>query len=84
MIAISVDNPEDATKEQLEAFVKETGVKFSIVWDKDQAAAKKYSPPKMPTSFVVDKTGVVRHIHAGYETGEEEKIAEEIKALLGK
>jgi len=84
VIAISVDNPEDATKEQLEAFVKETGVKFSIVWDKDQAAAKKYSPPKMPTSFVVDKTGVVRHIHAGYETGEEEKIAEEIKALLGK
>lgn len=84
VIAVSVDNPEDATKEQLEAFAKETGVKFAIVWDKDQAVVKKYSPPKMPTSFLIDKTGVVRHIHTGYETGEEDKMAEEIKALLGK
>ncbi|MCC6556058.1 MAG: TlpA family protein disulfide reductase [Polyangiaceae bacterium] len=83
VIAVSVDDPEDVTKEQLEAFAKETGVKFSIVWDKDKSVAKKYSPPKMPTSFIIDKTGVVRHMHAGYETGEEDKIAAEIKALLG-
>lgn len=84
VIAVSVDDPEDATKEQLEEFAQETGVKFAIVWDKDKSAAKKYSPPKMPTSFVIDKGGVVRHIHAGYESGEETKIAEEINALLGK
>jgi thiol-disulfide isomerase/thioredoxin len=74
VIAISVDDPEEAKKEQLEEFVKETGVKFAIVWDKDKSAAQKY----------IDKGGVVRHIHAGYESGEEAKIAEEVNALLGK
>jgi peroxiredoxin len=84
VIAVSVDDPDDSSKEKLEEFAKETNVKFKILWDKDKSAAGKYSPPKMPTSFVIDKTGIVRHVHAGYEDGEESKIADEIKALLGK
>jgi peroxiredoxin len=84
VIAVSVDDAEEASKEKIEAFAKETGVKFAIVWDKDQSTAGKYKPPKMPTSFVIDKEGTVKHIHAGYESGEEAKIADEIKALLGK
>lgn len=82
VIAVSVDDPEDASQEKLEEFVNSTGVKFSIVWDKEQATAKKYSPPKMPTSFVIDQTGVIRHVHAGYETGEEEEIEKEVQDLL--
>jgi peroxiredoxin len=84
VIAVSVDDPEDVKDEQLKEFAKTTGVKFKIVWDKDKTAVKKYSPPKMPTSYVIDKTGVVKHIHAGYESGEEARIGDEVKALLGK
>lgn len=82
VIGVSVDES-DTEKAKLEEFIKATGVKFSVVWDKDKSAAKAYSPPKMPTAFIIDKTGVVRHIHAGYGEGEEDKIAEEIKALVG-
>ncbi len=82
VIAVSVDDKDDVSKEQIEEFAKNTGVKFSIVWDKDKTAAGQYSPPKMPSSFLVDKTGTVRHLHAGYESGEEAQIAEEIKKLL--
>jgi cytochrome c biogenesis protein CcmG/thiol:disulfide interchange protein DsbE len=82
VIAVSVDDPEDASQEKLEEFVSATGVKFPVVWDKEQETAKVYSPPKMPTSFVVDQKGVIRHMHAGYETGEEEEIEKEVKALL--
>ena len=60
------------------------GVRFAIVWDKNQSAVKKYSPPNMPTSFIIDKDGKVRHVHAGYHTGEESTISDEIKAILGK
>ncbi|HSN97895.1 MAG TPA: TlpA disulfide reductase family protein [Candidatus Nanopelagicales bacterium] len=84
IIAISVDDPDDASEDKLKAFAAETGVKFPIVWDKDKSAAQKYNPPKMPTSFIIDKEGNVKHIHAGYESGEEAKIADEVKALLGK
>ena len=38
----------------------------------------------MPSSFVIDKSGVVRHIHVGFKDGEEAKVAEEVKALMGK
>ena len=83
VIAISVDEPDNATKEQIAAFAKTTGVKFAVVWDKaGEIRGKKYEVPKMPTSYIVDKTGVVRHMHAGYEDGEDAKVAEEVKALL--
>lgn len=84
VIGVSVDDPEDASEDKLKEFASATGAKFSIVWDKEQQTAGKYSPPKMPTSYVIDKEGVVRHVHAGYESGEEDKIAEEVNALLGK
>jgi cytochrome c biogenesis protein CcmG, thiol:disulfide interchange protein DsbE len=84
VIAVSVDDPDDSSEEKLKEFAKETNVKFKILWDKDKKAADTYKPAKMPTSFVIDKEGVIRHIHAGYEDGEEAKIADEIKALIGK
>lgn len=84
VIAVSVDNPEDVKEDALKEFAKTTNVKFKIVWDKDQSTVKKYNPPKMPTSFILDKDGNVKHIHAGYESGEEAKIGDEVKALLGK
>lgn len=84
VIAISVDEPGDVDEAKLKDFAKETGVKFSIVWDKEHKTADAYKPPKMPTSFVLDKEGNIVHKHAGYESGEELKIAEEVKALMGK
>ena len=82
VIAVSVDEKADASKEGIMEFAKATNVKFAIVWDTEQKVAEAYNPPKMPTSFIIDKAGVVRHVHGGYEAGEEAKIAEEIKALL--
>jgi len=84
VLAVSVDEPDTVTKDQIVEFAKTTGVKFAVVWDKQQKAVKLYSPPTMPTSFVIDKEGVVRHVHSGYKDGEEDKIAEEVKTLLGK
>ena len=82
VLAVSVDEPDSVTKDQIVEFAKSTGVKFPVVWDKEQKAVKLFSPPTMPTSFVIDKEGVIRHVHAGYKDGEEDKIAEEVKALL--
>lgn len=84
VVAVSVDEPENASKEQIEEFARNTGVKFPILWDKTHAVAEKYKPPTMPTSFVIDKQGIVRHVHAGYKAGEENALSAEIKALLGK
>jgi cytochrome c biogenesis protein CcmG/thiol:disulfide interchange protein DsbE len=84
ILAVSVDEPDNVKKETLIAFAKENHAKFSIVWDKDHSAAEKYDLRSltMPSSFVIDKTGTVRHVHKGFKDGEETQMAEEIKALL--
>jgi peroxiredoxin len=84
VIAVSVDEPDNVKKEQLLTFAKENHAKFAIVWDKDHSAAEKYGLRSltMPSSFVLDKSGVVRELHVGFHDGEEAKIVEEIKALM--
>lgn len=86
VIAVSVDDPETVKKEAIEAFAKDNHAKFAIVWDKDHSAADKYSMKTltMPSSYVIDKAGVVRYLHVGFKDGEEAKVAEEVKELVGK
>lgn len=86
VIAVSVDEPDSVKKEQLTQFATENQAKFAIVWDKEHTAVEKYGMRSltMPSSFVIDKTGIVRYLHVGFKDGEEAKIAEEVKGLIGK
>ena len=36
----------------------------------------------MPSSFLIDKNGVVRYAHVGFHDGEEVEVEKEIKELL--
>jgi cytochrome c biogenesis protein CcmG/thiol:disulfide interchange protein DsbE len=58
------------------------GAKFALLWDKDKSIANKWHPPTMPSTFIVDKKGVVRFVHMGYHDGEEKEIEAELKTLL--
>jgi cytochrome c biogenesis protein CcmG, thiol:disulfide interchange protein DsbE len=78
IIGLSVDDEPDG----IEAFAKETGVKFPLAWDEGQAISARYEPPTMPTSYVVDKKGIVRHVHAGFRSGDEEEIEKVVSTLL--
>lgn len=83
IIAVSVDD--SATdREQLERFAQMTHVKFPVVWDKDQKTATTYRLPKVPASFVIDKRGIIRHIHAGNTESSVDEIAREIRSLAGR
>ncbi len=63
-------------------FVRETGAHFPIAWDDGQIVSKSYQPPTMPTSYVVDGSGVVRFVHSGFYSGEEQQLESELDALL--
>lgn len=71
IIGISEDDAPDGIK----AFAKETGVRFPLAWDEGQAVSEQYKPPTMPTSYVIDKSGIVRLVHAGFHSGDEAQIA---------
>jgi len=78
VIGISVDeDPAGIPK-----FAKETGATFPLAWDDGQITSKSYQPPTMPTSYVIDASGVVRFVHSGFHAGEEQELDTEIRSLL--
>jgi len=78
VIGISVD--EDPAG--IPQFAKETGAKFPLAWDDGQITSKSYRPSTMPTSFVIDQSGIVRFSHSGFHPGDERAIESEIESLL--
>ncbi len=77
--AISVD----ADVSKIAPFLKEAKVSLPILHDADgQLAERELNVRMMPTSFLIDRKGFIRHVHEGFA---EEFLAQyqaEIEALL--
>jgi peroxiredoxin len=82
IVGISEDEPDD--RDAIPRFASTYGAKFAVGWDGDKSIAKSYKPETMPSSFLIDKNGVVRYAHVGYHDGEEAQVEKEIKELLGR
>jgi len=78
IVGVSVDNEAENAK----SFVKSLNVSFPIVHDADKKVAGSFKPPKMPTSYVIDRAGKIRYVHAGFRKEDGAKLAQEISALL--
>lgn len=77
VIAISVDNnPDDARR-----FVERFEPNFIILSDPEGAIADRFSIPTMPTSYLIDHHGNIRHMHKGYRPGDIDKIKPLVTAL---
>ena len=81
IIGISEDEADD--KDKIPGFGDTYGAKFAVGWDTDKTIARSYEPKTMPSSYIIDKKGVVRFVHVGYHDGEEVEVEKEIKELLG-
>ena len=80
IVGVSEDEADD--KDKIPDFASTYGAKFTLGWDRDKNVARSYKPETMPSSFLIDKSGVVRFAHVGYHDGEEVEIEKEIKELL--
>jgi thiol-disulfide isomerase/thioredoxin len=79
IVGVSVDEE----LENVKKFLKQLPVSFSIVHDADHKVANRFKPPRMPSSYVVDRNGIVRHVHAGFREEDAAKLESEVGALLG-
>jgi thiol-disulfide isomerase/thioredoxin len=77
IVGVSVDDD----KEGVVPFAKANGASFAIGWDEGHAIANRWHVETMPTTFILDAAGTVRHVHAGYHDGEPEAIDKELLAL---
>lgn len=78
VVGISEDDEPDG----IPSFAKDTGAEFVLAWDRDKRVAEQYKPDAMPTGYVVDQSGIIRYVHAGYHEGEEAVIEKQVKKLL--
>lgn len=81
---VGISEDEDDDKGNIPGFANSYGAKFTLGWDVDKSIARSYKPPTMPSSFLIDKNGIVRYAHVGYRDGEEAEIEKEIKELLAR
>jgi peroxiredoxin len=74
----------DKQKENAERLVRTLGLSsLQVLLDPAGAVAASYDLPKMPTSYLIDKKGVVRFVHEGFEgAGDVEKFKRELDELL--
>jgi len=79
VIAVNVDEK----KADMDNFLKEHRVTFSIMRDAKQKLVEKAGISAMPSSFLLDKNGRVMYAHSGFHGSETKKqYVHEIESLL--
>jgi len=63
VVAVNIDKQRD----NAERMVKQLGVSLPVLLDPAGSVAGSYDLPKMPTSFVIDKKGIVRYVNEGFD-----------------
>lgn len=80
-ISISIDD--SRAQSQARAYVKHRKFQFNALFDKESKVVAMFNPSKtLPYTVIIDGTGKIRHVHTGYNPGDEVKLEAEIKAIL--
>jgi thiol-disulfide isomerase/thioredoxin len=78
VVAINLDEDKAAA----EKFLKEFPVTFTVLRDAKGEWADKFVVESMPTSFIIDKKGVVQNIHHGFASDDIKELEEKVTKLL--
>ena len=79
VVAVSVDTERAA----LEAFVRERSPTLTIGWDPSGDWPTRMNLQTMPTAFLIDRRGVVRRVHEGFQDGDGPVLRAAVEALVG-
>ena len=79
ILGVSVDESPSAYA----TFIAKNKPGFATVSDRSHALVEAVQVPTMPTSYLVDRNGTIRFVHAGFHAGETEReLRHELDALL--
>lgn len=79
ILAVNVD--QDPAKAK--AFLSRRKVGYPSVSDPEGRLPATYGLKTMPTSYLIDRNGVIRSVHAGFRASDLDGLRAEIRALLG-
>ena len=77
ILAVNIDKERD----NADKLVRLLKLSLVVLLDPAGSVAATYDLPKMPTSYIVDKKGVVRFVHEGFESGDLARFKKELDEL---
>jgi peroxiredoxin len=80
LVVVGVNVDQQASN--MSRFLERQPLSFPVVHDGEHAVAGRYEPTTMPSSYLIDRAGVVRHVHRGFRAADAAVLDTEIRALL--
>ena len=62
--------------------LRDIPVTFPILFDDENTVSEQYGVDAMPMTLLLDRNGVIRHLHRGYKPGYEDKYEEQVRSLV--
>ena len=78
IVAVSVDK----TAEDARAFAASHAARFALALDRAGACPAAYQLPGMPTSFIIDRRGLIRAVHEGFRASDAPEIRRQLSEAL--
>jgi peroxiredoxin len=78
VVAVNLDEKPTEAKD----FLSKHPVHFAVATDGGENCPQSFGVKGMPSSYLIDRQGVVRHVHLGFRAGESEQLRELVERLL--
>ncbi|MGB9739464.1 peroxiredoxin family protein [Chloroflexus sp.] len=65
LIVLAVNQTMQDSETAVMAMQRELGLSFPIVFDRDGTTTERYGIRMLPTTFIIDRAGVIRHVFFG-------------------
>ncbi len=78
VVAINLDEEKDQAAE----FLQNNPVGFSVGYDGEGKCPETYQVIAMPSSYIIDKKGIIREVHLGFDEDSPDKIRSAVLSLL--
>jgi peroxiredoxin len=78
LLGVNIDEHSKLAKKM----ITELKINFPVLFDSSQKTSESYDLQAMPSTFIVDKNGIIRFSHYGYKSGYEKKYERDVKSLL--
>jgi cytochrome c biogenesis protein CcmG, thiol:disulfide interchange protein DsbE len=72
----------DEDRAQIGEFLKLAPVSFPILWDQGAVRVSRLDVRYMPVTLLVDRRGVIRHVHQGWDEAKARLQRKQLEALL--
>lgn len=76
IVGVNLDENVDDAKD----FLNKYPASFTVMVDSSKKCAKDFGVQAMPSSYIINRKGIVQHVHLGFRPGE----AKELRALVEK